>query len=82
MYTLQECSPNSKETKKLQFRGAGPKNAEVDKEARAKGRTRKTVFYDHDPVRMCKCVFILFIKVVEVGFPFIHIYAVAVQWQP
>ena len=46
MQLLQPASTNCKELKRLQFKGPGPRNTEMDKEAKAKGRSRKQTLFD------------------------------------
>ncbi|KAA0199716.1 hypothetical protein HAZT_HAZT010387, partial [Hyalella azteca] len=50
------CSSNAKELQRLQFKGPGPKNADMDKETKNKGRNRRTIFYDHDPLAKYICL--------------------------
>ncbi|KAF2350829.1 JmjN domain [Trinorchestia longiramus] len=52
----EDCSSNAKELQRLQFKGPGPKNADMDKDTKNKGRNRRNIFYDHDPLAKYICL--------------------------
>lgn len=70
-FVLQEDGKGSKELKRLQFYGAGPKMAGFDKsspEDTGKTRGKKVDYSDHDPVSNMGCLILKLVQSLSQSF--------------